>query len=53
MNIKRLMEIGSYHGMPPPPQPPRARPAHSTPMRATRKGPRRALIRPEAAAPKP
>ena len=52
MNIKRLMEIGSYRGM---------RHRRNMPMRGqrthtnarTRKGPRRALIRPKpAAAPK-
>ena len=50
MNIKRLMEIGSYRGM---------RHRRSLPVRGqrthtnarTRKGPRRALIRPKAAAP--
>jgi small subunit ribosomal protein S13 len=52
MNIKRLMEIGSYRGM---------RHRRNLPVRGqrthtnarTRKGPRRALIRPKAAAPKP
>ena len=51
MNIKRLMEIGSYRGM---------RHRRNLPVRGqrthtnarTRKGPRRALIRPKAAAPK-
>ena len=51
MNIKRLMEIGSYRGM---------RHRRSLPVRGqrthtnarTRKGPRRALIRPKPAAPK-
>src|SRR6187399_1588979 len=50
MNIKRLMEIGSYRGM---------RHRRNLPVRGqrthtnarTRKGPRRALIRPKAAAP--
>ena len=49
MNIKRLMEIGSYRGM---------RHRRNLPVRGqrthtnarTRKGPRRALIRPKAAA---
>ena len=52
MNIKRLMEIGSYRGM---------RHRRNLPVRGqrthtnarTRKGPRRALIRPKAAPPKP
>jgi small subunit ribosomal protein S13 len=52
MNIKRLMEIGSYRGM---------RHRRGLPVRGqrthtnarTRKGPRRAMIRPKAAAPKP
>ncbi len=51
MNIKRLMEVGSYRGM---------RHRRSLPVRGqrthtnarTRKGPRRSLIRPKAAAPK-
>ncbi len=51
MNIKRLMEIGSYRGM---------RHRRNLPVRGqrthtnarTRKGPRRALIRPKPAAPK-
>jgi len=51
MNIKRLMEIGSYRGM---------RHRRNLPVRGqrthtnarTRKGPRRAMIRPKAAAPK-
>ena len=51
MNIKRLMEIGSYRGM---------RHRRNLPVRGqrthtnarTRKGPRRAMIRPRAAAPK-
>ena len=51
MNIKRLMEIGSYRGM---------RHRRNLPVRGqrthtnarTRKGPRRTLIRPKAAAPK-
>jgi len=51
MNIKRLMEVGSYRGM---------RHRRSLPVRGqrthtnarTRKGPRRTLIRPKAAAPK-
>ncbi len=51
MNIKRLMEVGSYRGM---------RHRRSLPVRGqrthtnarTRKGPRRGLIRPKAAAPK-
>ena len=50
MNIKRLMEIGSYRGM---------RHRRNLPVRGqrthtnarTRKGPRRSLIRPRAAAP--
>ena len=50
MNIKRLMEVGSYRGM---------RHRRNLPVRGqrthtnarTRKGPRRALIRPKAAAP--
>jgi len=50
MNIKRLMEIGSYRGM---------RHRRGLPVRGqrthtnarTRKGPRRALMRPKAAAP--
>jgi small subunit ribosomal protein S13 len=50
MNIKRLMEIGSYRGM---------RHRRNLPVRGqrthtnarTRKGPRRALMRPKAAAP--
>jgi small subunit ribosomal protein S13 len=50
MNIKRLMEIGSYRGM---------RHRRNLPVRGqrthtnarTRKGPRRSLIRPKAAAP--
>ena len=50
MNIKRLMEIGSYRGM---------RHRRNLPVRGqrthtnarTRKGPRRAMIRPKAAAP--
>lgn len=50
MNVKRLMEIGSYRG---------ARHRRSLPVRGqrthtnarTRKGPRRALMRPKAAAP--
>ncbi len=50
MNIKRLMEIGSYRGL---------RHRRNLPVRGqrthtnarTRKGPRRALIRPKAAAP--
>ena len=29
MNIKRLIEIGSYHGVPPSPQPARSRAAHA------------------------
>ena len=52
MNIKRLMEIGSYRGM---------RHRRNLPVRGqrthtnarTRKGPRRAMIRPKASAPKP
>jgi small subunit ribosomal protein S13 len=52
MNVKRLMEIGSYRGM---------RHRRNLPVRGqrthtnarTRKGPRRAMIRPKAAAPKP
>jgi small subunit ribosomal protein S13 len=52
MNIKRLMEIGSYRGM---------RHRRNLPVRGqrthtnarTRKGPRRALMRPRAAAPAP
>jgi small subunit ribosomal protein S13 len=52
MNIKRLMEIGSYRGM---------RHRRNLPVRGqrthtnarTRKGPRRALMRPKAAAPAP
>ena len=52
MNIKRLMEIGSYRGL---------RHRRNLPVRGqrthtnarTRKGPRRAMIRPKAAAPKP
>jgi small subunit ribosomal protein S13 len=51
MNIKRLMEIGSYRGM---------RHRRGLPVRGqrthtnarTRKGPRRAMIRPKAAPPK-
>src|SRR5262245_24878516 len=51
MNIKRLMEVGSYRGM---------RHRRNLPVRGqrthtnarTRKGPRRAMIRPKAAAPK-
>ncbi len=51
MNVKRLMEIGSYRGM---------RHRRNLPVRGqrthtnarTRKGPRRAMIRPKAAAPK-
>ena len=51
MNIKRLMEIGSYRGM---------RHRRSLPVRGqrthtnarTRKGPRRTLMRPKPAAPK-
>jgi small subunit ribosomal protein S13 len=51
MNIKRLMEVGSYRGM---------RHRRNLPVRGqrthtnarTRKGPRRGLIRPKAAAPK-
>ena len=51
MNIKRLMEIGSYRGL---------RHRRNLPVRGqrthtnarTRKGPRRALIRPKPAAPK-
>jgi small subunit ribosomal protein S13 len=51
MNIKRLMEIGSYRGM---------RHRRNLPVRGqrthtnarTRKGPRRAMIRPKASAPK-
>ncbi len=51
MNIKRLMEVGSYRGM---------RHRRSLPVRGqrthtnarTRKGPRRSLIRPKAATPK-
>ena len=51
MNIKRLMEIGSYRGM---------RHRRNLPVRGqrthtnarTRKGPRRALMRPKPAAPK-
>ena len=51
MNIKRLMEIGSYRGM---------RHRRNLPVRGqrthtnarTRKGPRRGLIRPKPAAPK-
>ncbi len=51
MNIKRLMEVGSYRGM---------RHRRSLPVRGqrthtnarTRKGPRRGLIRPKAAPPK-
>ena len=51
MNVKRLMEIGSYRGM---------RHRRNLPVRGqrthtnarTRKGPRRALIRPKPAAPK-
>ena len=51
MNIKRLMEIGSYRGM---------RHRRNLPVRGqrthtnarTRKGPRRALLRPKPAAPK-
>jgi small subunit ribosomal protein S13 len=51
MNIKRLMEIGSYRGM---------RHRRNLPVRGqrthtnarTRKGPRRALIRPKSVAPK-
>src|SRR5712692_9852405 len=51
MNIKRLMEMGSYRGM---------RHRRNLPVRGqrthtnarTRKGPRRALIRPKPAAPK-
>jgi len=51
MNIKRLMEIGSYRGM---------RHRRNLPVRGqrthtnarTRKGPRRTLIRPKPAAPK-
>ena len=50
MNIKRLMEVGSYRGL---------RHRRNLPVRGqrthtnarTRKGPRRALIRPKAAAP--
>jgi small subunit ribosomal protein S13 len=50
MNVKRLMEIGSYRGM---------RHRRNLPVRGqrthtnarTRKGPRRALMRPKAAAP--
>ena len=50
MNVKRLMEIGSYRGM---------RHRRGLPVRGqrthtnarTRKGPRRALMRPKAAAP--
>src|SRR4029079_1904193 len=50
MNVKRLMEIGSYRGL---------RHRRNLPVRGqrthtnarTRKGPRRALIRPQAAAP--
>ena len=50
MNIKRLMEVGSYRGM---------RHRRNLPVRGqrthtnarTRKGPRRSLIRPRAAAP--
>jgi small subunit ribosomal protein S13 len=52
MNVKRLMEIGSYRGM---------RHRRNLPVRGqrthtnarTRKGPRRALMRPKAAAPAP
>jgi small subunit ribosomal protein S13 len=52
MNIKRLMEIGSYRGM---------RHRRNLPVRGqrthtnarTRKGPRRAMIRPKAAPSKP
>ena len=52
LNIKRLMEIGSYRG---------GRHRRNLPVRGqrthtnarTRKGPRRGLIRPKAAAPKP
>jgi small subunit ribosomal protein S13 len=53
MNVKRLMEVGSYRGM---------RHRRNLPVRGqrthtnarTRKGPRRALIKPKAAAaPKP
>jgi small subunit ribosomal protein S13 len=51
MNIKRLMEVGAYRGM---------RHRRNLPVRGlrthpnarTRKGPRRGLIRPKAAAPK-
>ena len=51
INVKRLMEIGSYRGM---------RHRRNLPVRGqrthtnarTRKGPRRAMIRPKAAAPK-
>ena len=38
MNIKRLMEIGSYRGHAPPPQPAGARPAHAH-QRAHAQGP--------------
>jgi small subunit ribosomal protein S13 len=52
MNIKRLMEVGSYRGM---------RHRRNLPVRGqrthtnarTRKGPRRAMIRPKSSAPKP
>ena len=44
MNIKRLMEVGSYRGHPPPPQPAGAGQRTHTNAR-TRKGPRRAMIR--------
>jgi small subunit ribosomal protein S13 len=51
MNVKRLMEVGAYRGM---------RHRRNLPVRGqrthtnarTRKGPRRAMIRPKAAAPK-
>ena len=51
MNIKRLMEVGSYRGM---------RHRRNLPVRGqrthtnarTRKGPRRAMIRPKSSAPK-
>jgi len=44
MNIRRLIEIQAYRGIPAPPQPAGARPADAHNAR-TRKGPRRGAVR--------